>query len=214
MPKQVKTSLHFIKSTYRNITRNNCNWYNILIQKNPLNYKSYQRANKSWFVIDFSSHLEVLPLHEELLEFNIPRNFHNNLEKTLQKNANIGYMHLQYNAFEESSWISLLPGYTIYTSLGGFFFKLSIKKEEESLQFFWQEFSDDFTFNNCNAQGQEKLGFYLMVKKYDIKNISLPSVLGFNEPTIVAILQSTVHKVFPTIFLIKIQLFNLLLHLY
>ncbi|PKY56375.1 hypothetical protein RhiirA4_428204 [Rhizophagus irregularis] len=115
---------------------------------------------------------------------------------TLQQNANVGYVHLQNNALDESSWVSLLPGYTVYTSLGGNFFKLSIKKEENSLQFSWENFGKDFTFTNCNAQGQEKLGFHLMIKQYNIKNISLALVLGLNEPRIIKILQKAVHKVF------------------
>lgn len=85
-------------------------------------------------------------------------------------------MRLQNNIHDESSWVPLLPGYVIYTSLGGFFFKLSIEKNGESLQFFWQEFGEDSTFTNCNAQGREALGFYLMIKHYNIKSISLTSV--------------------------------------
>ncbi|CAB4483946.1 unnamed protein product [Rhizophagus irregularis] len=95
------------------------------------------------------------------------------------------------------SWVPLLPGYTVYTSLAGNFFKFSIKKVEDSLQYFWQNFGKDSTFINCNAQGQEKLGFHLMIKHYNLKNISLPSVLGLTEPTIIEILQKTIHKVFP-----------------
>src|ERR1044072_4427262 len=150
-----------------------------------------------------------LIVQKELSEFIIPKNFYNELEKTLQKNINVGYIHLQTNTFDESSWVPLLPGYVVYTSLGGYFFKLSIIKEGECLQFFWQEFGKDSTFTNCNAQGRETLGFYLMIKNYNIKNISLASILGFNEPTIVAILQNTVHNVFSHRFFIKIQLFNL-----
>ncbi|PKK61666.1 hypothetical protein RhiirC2_718260 [Rhizophagus irregularis] len=172
------------------------NWYDLIVQKNPSKYQSYKRINRSWFVIDFSSKFEVLPLHKELSEFIIPKNFHNELEKTRQKNINVGYIHLQNNILNEKSWVPLLPGYIIYTSLGGFFFKLSIERNGESLQFFWQEFGEDFTFTKCNAQGRETLGFYLMIKQYNIKNISLASVLGFNNHTIVAMLQNTVHKVF------------------
>ncbi|CAB5395930.1 unnamed protein product [Rhizophagus irregularis] len=144
------------------------NWYDLIVQKNPSKYQSYKRINRSWFVIDFSSKFEVLPLHKELSEFIIPKNFHNELEKTRQKNINVG----------------------------GFFFKLSIERNGEFLQFFWQEFGEDFTFTKCNAQGRETLGFYLMIKQYNIKNISLASVLRFNDHTIVAMLQNTVHKVF------------------
>jgi len=172
-------------------------WYQLLVQKNPSNYKNYQRINKSWFVVDFSSEFEVLSLHRELFEFSIKKNFHYDLEKTQIQNANVGYIHLQNNAFDESSWVSLLPGYTVYTSLGGKFFKFSIKREGNSLQFVWQEFEKDFTFTSCNAEGQEKLGFHLMIKLYNLKNTSLASILGFNEPTIIEILQRTVHKVFP-----------------
>ncbi|CAB4441893.1 unnamed protein product [Rhizophagus irregularis] len=175
-------------------------WYQLLVQQNPSNYKNYQRINKSWFVVDFSSKFEVLPLHRELSEFSIKKNFHYNLEQTQRQNANVGYIHLQNNALDESSWVPLLPGYTVYTSLGGRFFKLSIKREEIFLQFFWQEFGEDFTFTNCIAQAQEKLGFHLMMKHYNLKNISLTSVLGLNEPIIIEMLQKTVHKVFPNRF--------------
>src|SRR4051812_36771471 len=178
------------------MTHNWHNWYNFIVQKDPSNYKSYQRKNRSWFVVDFSFKFEVLPLHKELSEFIIPKNFYNELEKTLQKNINVGYIHLQTNTLNESSWVPLLSGYVVYTSIGEYFFKFSIIKEGECLQFFWQEFGKDFTFTNCNAQGQETLGFYLMIKNYNIKNISLASILGFNEPTIIAILQNTVHNVF------------------
>ena len=65
------------------------------------------------------------------------------------------------------------------------------------MQFFWQEFGKDFTFTSCNVEGQEKLGFHLMMKHYNLKNISLTSVLGLNEPTIIEILQKIVHEVFP-----------------
>jgi hypothetical protein len=138
----------------------------------------------------------LLPLHKDLLEFLLPKNYHYNIEKTLQQNANVVYVHLQNNVLDEISWVPLLPGYTVYTSLGGNFFKLSIKKEENSLQFFWENFGKDFTFTNCNVQGQEKLGFHLMLKQYNIKNISLALVLGLNEPSIIEILQKAVHKVF------------------
>ncbi|CAG8685261.1 13093_t:CDS:2, partial [Funneliformis caledonium] len=43
-----------------------------------------------------------LPLHKELSEFIIPKNFYNELEKTLQKNINVGYMHLQTNTLDET----------------------------------------------------------------------------------------------------------------
>src|SRR5688572_24816825 len=117
--------------------------------------------------------------------------------KKLIQNANVGYIHLQNNALDESSWVPLLPGYIVYMSLGGYFFKFSIKREGNSLQFFWQEFGKDFTFTSCNAEGQEKLGFHLMIKNYNLINTSLAIVLGLNEPTIIEILQRTVHKVFP-----------------
>lgn len=81
-----------------------------------------------------------------------------------------------------------MPGYVIYTSLGGLFFRLSIEKNGNSLQFFWQEFGKNYTFTNCKAQGWEILGFYLIIKQYNIKNISLASVLGFNELAIVIML--------------------------
>ena len=113
------------------------NWYNLFIQKDSSNYKSYQQANKSWFVIERSFKFEILPLHKELSEFSLPKNYYYNLEKTLLQNANVGYLHLQNNALDESSWVLLLSGYIIYTSLVGNFFKLSIKREENSLQFFW-----------------------------------------------------------------------------
>ncbi|CAB4428237.1 unnamed protein product [Rhizophagus irregularis] len=157
------------------------NWHNFIVQKNPSNYKSYQRGNKSWFVVDTSFEFEVLPLHKELSEFFLQKHYYYNLEKALQLNANVGYVHLQNNALDES----------------GNFFKLSIKREEDSLQYFWQEFGKDSTFTYCNAQGQEKLGFHLMIKRYNLKNISLTSVLGLTEPIIIEILQKTVYKVFP-----------------
>ena len=84
--------------------------------------------------------------------------------------------------------------------MGGKFFKFSIKREGNSLQFVWQEFEKDFTFTSYNAEGQEKLGFHLMIKHYNLKNTSLASILGFNEPTIIEILQRTVHKVFSICF--------------
>ncbi|CAB4410951.1 unnamed protein product [Rhizophagus irregularis] len=152
--------------------------------------------NKSWFVIEMSSEFKVLPLHKELSEFFLPKHYYYNLEKTLQLNANVGYIHLQNNAHNESSWVLLLPGYTVYTSLARNFFKFSIKRVEDSLQYFWQNFGKDSTFINCNVQGQEKLGFHLMIKHYNLKNISLPSVLGLTELTIIEILQKTIHKVF------------------
>ncbi|CAB4446393.1 unnamed protein product [Rhizophagus irregularis] len=105
------------------------NWYNLIVQRDPSNYKSYQRANKSWFVIEIPSKFEVLPLHKELSEFILPKNYYHNLEKTLQQNKNVGYIHLQNNALDESSWVPLLPGYTVYTSLVGKFFKLSMVPE-------------------------------------------------------------------------------------
>ncbi len=70
------------------------------------------------------------------------------------------------------------------------------KKGEDSLQFFWQEFGKDFTFIDCNIQGQEKLGFHLMMKNYNIKNISLALALGLNEPIIIEILQKAVYNIF------------------
>ncbi|EXX53255.1 Sgs1p [Rhizophagus irregularis DAOM 197198w] len=117
-----------------------------------------------------SSEFEVLPLHKELSEFFLPKHYYYNLEKTLQLNANVGYIHLQNNAHDESSWVPLLPDYTVYTSLAGNFFKLSIKRVEDSLQYFWQNFGKDSTFINF---------------------------LGLTEPTIIEILQKTIHKVFP-----------------
>ncbi|CAB5130191.1 hypothetical protein RhiirA5_439849 [Rhizophagus irregularis] len=127
------------------------NWHNFIVQKNPSNYKSYQRGNKSWFVVDTSFEFEVLLLHKELLEFFLQKHYYYNLEKALQLNANVGYVHLQNNALDKSSWIPLLSGYIVYTSLGGNFFKLSIKREENSLQYFWQGFGKDSTFTYCNV---------------------------------------------------------------
>ena len=173
------------------------NWYNLIVQKDPTNYKSYQRANKSWFVVEMSAKFEVLPCHKELLEFLLSKNYYYDLEKTLRQNINVGYIRLRNNASDESSWVPLLPGYTVYTLLVGSFFKFSIKRKEDSLLFFWQDFGKDFTFTNCNAEGQDKLGFHLMIKQYNLKNISLATILGLNEPTIIEILQKTVHKVFP-----------------
>ena len=136
-------------------------------------------------------------------EFLLPKNYHHNLEKTLLQNTNVGYIHLQNNrSLNESSWVPLLPGYTVYTSLVRSFFKLSIKREENSLLFFWQNFGKDFTFTNCITQGQEKLGFYLMMKQYNVKNLSLTSVLGLNEPNIIEILQkNSLQGFFPSFFL-------------
>jgi len=58
------------------------NWYKLLVQQNLSNYRSYQRINKNWFVVDFSFKFEVLPLHKELSEFSILKNIYNDLEKT------------------------------------------------------------------------------------------------------------------------------------
>src|SRR6266498_4920486 len=159
-----------------------------------------------------SSEFEVLPLHKQLSEFLLSKNYYYNLEETLQQNKNVGYIHLQNNALDESSWVPLLPGYIVYTSLVGKFFKLSIKRKEDSLQFFWQDFGKDFTFTSCNAQGQEKLGFYLMMKQYNVKNFSLATMLGLNEPNIIEILQKAVHKVFPNRFSYQTKKEKTLIH--
>ncbi len=79
------------------------NWYNLIIQKDLSNYKSYQQVNKSWFVVELSFKFEVLSLHKELSEFLLPRNYHYNLEKTILQNTNVRYLHLQKNALDESS---------------------------------------------------------------------------------------------------------------
>jgi hypothetical protein len=74
-----------------------CNWHNFIVQKNPSNYKSYQKMNKSWFIINMSSEFEVLPLHKELSKFFLPKHYSHyyyNLEKTLQLNTNVGYVYL------------------------------------------------------------------------------------------------------------------------
>src|SRR5436305_5284514 len=108
-------------------------WYQLLAQKNP-NYKKYQRINKSWFVVDFSFEFKVLPLHKDLFEFLIKKNFHYDLEKTQIQNANVGYVHLQNNALDESSWVPLLLllGYSVWKDI----FLNFLLKEGNSLQFY------------------------------------------------------------------------------
>ncbi|GES91106.1 hypothetical protein GLOIN_2v1801635 [Rhizophagus clarus] len=126
-------------------------------------------TRKCWFVVDFSN-FEVLPLHKELSEFIIQKNFYNELEKTQQKNISVGYIHLQNNILDESSWVLLLSGYVIYTSLGGLYFKLSIERNGDYLQFFWQEFGKDFTFANCKAQ-EETLVHSLKQKSIELEQL-------------------------------------------
>ena len=44
-----------------------------------------------------------------------------------------------------------------------------------------------------------------MIKQYNVKNLSLTSVLGLNEPNIIETLQKEVYKVFLISFPIKLK---------
>ncbi|RGB24425.1 hypothetical protein C1646_773135 [Rhizophagus diaphanus] len=53
---------------------------------------------------------------------------------------------------------------------GGLYFKLSIERNGDYLQFFWQEFGKDFTFANCKAQ-EETLIYSLKQKSIELEQL-------------------------------------------
>lgn len=92
-------------------------WYTALVMQDPNNRKAFKRTNGSWIVVDYSSGLRVLDLHNEKKAFDFAYEITEITSVAEEKNLNAGYLFLR-NQEADQSLIPLLPGYVVFTSAG------------------------------------------------------------------------------------------------
>src|SRR4051812_44462480 len=92
-------------------------WYTALVMQDPNNRKAFKRTNGSWIVVDYSSGLHVLDLHNKKKAFDFTYEITEITSVTEEKNLNAGYLFLR-NQEADQSLIPLLPGYVVFTSAG------------------------------------------------------------------------------------------------
>ncbi|CAG8775095.1 6919_t:CDS:1, partial [Dentiscutata heterogama] len=129
-----------------------------------------QRDNKSIIVREISHELEVLDIHKVLIPV-ITRVNKNN------PNANklAGYYAYQSSKKDETIWVPLLPGYTIYTIISDNCFKFSIMKDtNDQLIYQWYFYAKDETFKSLKDSGQDYICFKTCFSKYNLSGNHSP----------------------------------------
>src|SRR2546429_5241234 len=93
-------------------------WSERLLTRNPNKYHLFKRKNESIIARDNTTKYEILPLYAEV---GIEENYATN-----------GYMNIKIHGcepeYEDRIWVSILPGYTIFTKAHFSFIQLSIEK--------------------------------------------------------------------------------------
>ncbi|CAG8723317.1 18219_t:CDS:2, partial [Gigaspora rosea] len=149
-------------------------WYYKLVSEE---YETYiqrtiiQRDNKSIIVREISHKLEVLDIHKVLTPV-ITRVNKNN------PNANklAGYYAYQPSKKDETIWIPLLPGYTIYTIINE-------------------------TFKSLKDSGQDYICFKTCFSKYNLTGNHSPLwYLGLSDRDNIRFLQETITRKYPNLF--------------
>ncbi|CAG8645677.1 21462_t:CDS:2, partial [Gigaspora rosea] len=146
------------------------------------------RDNKSIIVHEISHELEVLDLHKVLTPVTTRVNKNN-------PNANelAGYYAYQPSKKDETIWVPLLPGYTVYTKINDNFFKLSIMKNtNHQLIYQWYFYEKDETFKLLKDSGQDNICFKMCFSKYNWSgNRSSLWYLGLSDENNIQFLQET-----------------------
>ncbi|CAB4406772.1 unnamed protein product [Rhizophagus irregularis] len=154
-------------------------WYTALVMQDSNNRKAFKRTNGSWIVVDYSSGLRVLDLHNKLKAFDFTSEVTKNISVAEEKNHDAGYLFLRNQEGVDHSLIPLLPGYIVFTTAGKKRFKLSILESNNQLLFYWKEFGSDASYVNRKAQGFERVAFHYILKKYGLVcTNSIQYVLG------------------------------------
>ncbi|CAB4382771.1 unnamed protein product [Rhizophagus irregularis] len=175
-------------------------WYTALVAQDPNNRKAFKRSNGSWIVVDYSSGLHVLDLHNEKKAFDFTYETTEITSVAEEKNSNASYLFI-HNQETDQLLIPLLPGYVVFTIAGKKRFKLSILESNNQLLFYWKEFGFDTLYTEKKAQGLERVAFHYMLKKYGLdSNNSIQYILGLNVPEIVNKLKELVYEKFATLF--------------
>ncbi|CAB4410611.1 unnamed protein product [Rhizophagus irregularis] len=175
-------------------------WYMALVMQDSNNRKAFKRTNGSWIVVDYSSGLRVLDLHNKLKAFDFTSEVTKNISVAEEKNHDAGYLFLRNQEGVDHSLIPLLPGYIVFTTAGKKRFKLSILESNNQLLFYWEEFGSDVSYVNRKAQGFERVAFHYMLKKYGLVcTNSIQYVLGLNIPEIINELKQLVYEKFAII---------------
>ncbi|CAB4495751.1 unnamed protein product [Rhizophagus irregularis] len=175
-------------------------WYTALVAQDPNNRKAFKRSNGSWIVVDYSSGLRVLDLHNEKKAFDFTYETTEITSVVEEKNSNAGYLFIR-NQETDQSLIPLLLGYVVFTIAGKKRFKLSILESNNQLLFYWKEFGFDTLYTEKKAQGLERVAFHYMLKKYGLdSNNSIQYIFGLNVPEIVNKLKELVYEKFATLF--------------
>ncbi|CAG8730941.1 19506_t:CDS:2, partial [Dentiscutata erythropus] len=155
-----------------------------------------QRDNKSVLVREISHELEVLNFHKLLTPVVIQINKNNSNANELA----------EYYAYQpkkdETIWVPLLPGYTIYTKISNNFFKLSIIKDANNqLSFQWYFYANDESFKLLKNSGQDNICFKTCFNKYNWPNNHLLLwYLGLTNKTNIQFLQERITQKYPNIF--------------
>ena len=69
----------------------NNKWYMTLVMQDPINRKAFKRPNGSWIVVDYSSKLRVLDLHNKAKAFDLSLDSTKSITIAEEKNNNAGY---------------------------------------------------------------------------------------------------------------------------
>jgi hypothetical protein len=90
-------------------------WYTALVMQDPNNRKAFKRSNGSWIVVDYSSGLRVLDLHNEKKAFDFTYETTEITSVAEEKNYNADYLFIR-NQETDQSLIPFLPGYVVFTT--------------------------------------------------------------------------------------------------
>ncbi|PKY62790.1 hypothetical protein RhiirA4_489916, partial [Rhizophagus irregularis] len=135
---------------------------------------------------------EVLPLHAEV-----------GIGESL---ATSGYLDIKVNGcepeYEDRTWVPILPRYTIFTKVYKSFVQLSIEKNiDNTLIFYWADYSGDETFTNVQYSSRKPDFFASLIARLPGEGrISMLDLLGFHDKNNVEFLRSIINAKLPTIF--------------
>ncbi|KAF0415734.1 ATP dependent DNA helicase [Gigaspora margarita] len=151
----------------------NLNYSQNLLSINPNRIK-YLCNNQSVFVREDSKFMKILPDHENLSN-----------RSSIYQLLKIPDIQADYN---EKVYVLFIPGYCIFTCLGGHFFKLKLKynNDKNCILYEWVDFGTDYKFENpiifkSLPDNLSSLCEYLQTNPViEYKGtLSMPFILGF-----------------------------------
>ena len=167
-------------------------WHQELCEQNP-QYKAFE-GQGVWLVRDDTYALEVIEKHAVIEQNTALLNsfYHQLVVKGMSDK-------------EGKTFVPIIPGYSIITYISKSFFRFTIEKNQEDLlNHVWVDYGNDKTLTQVIYQTSNSdffSSFHSYIKNRRKGHISIPNILGLNNPENVNYLRAVVIQKYPDTFI-------------